>query len=180
MLTDEPWRKCIAKWGLRLLAEKETAEKLLEKDSAAAPALRPLLLYAREALMLGDHYVSSREAVAGAKDAQLFANTNRDGALKQTLADHLIGVMKEAVNVTHLLPALSQTMGRIEDLRLPRAKQAEFFWQDKAVQAIHRENAAAADAWFIVNMASTGCGKTFANAKIMQAIGEGGKSLRTF
>lgn len=178
LLTDEPWRKCIAKWGSRLLAEKETAENLLEKNSADAPALRPLLLYAREALMLGDHYVSSREAVAQAKDTQLFANTNRDGALKQTLVDHLIGVMKEAVNVAHLLPALSQTMGRIEDLRLPRAKQPEFFWQDKAVQAIRREKADTADAWFIVNMASTGCGKTFANAKIMQAIGEGGKSLR--
>ena len=178
LLTDERWRKCIAKWGSRLLSEKETAAKLLGKDPAAVPALRPLLLYAREALMLGDHYVSSQKSVAQVEETQLFANTNSEGALKQTLVDHLIGVMKEAVNIIHLLPALSQKMGRIEDLRLPRAKQPEFFWQDKAVQAIRREKTDAADAWFIVNMASTGCGKTFANAKIMQGIAPDGKSLR--
>lgn len=35
-----------------------------------------------------------------------------------------------------------------------------------------------AQAWFILNMASTGCGKTTANAKLMQALSPDGKVMR--
>lgn len=52
--------------------------------------------------------------------------------------------------------------------------------EDMAVEKIRafREKNGDDGRYFIVNMASTGCGKTFANAKIMQAVSADGKSLR--
>ena len=193
LFADPLWKKSITKWAARLLAEKATAEGLLaqgaagvatsdgERDASAAAekslALRPLLLYARTALLLGDHYMSSLPGAASSDKKLLLANTD-GGQPKQTLAEHLVGVMKEAVQIVHCLPAFATEMGKVTDLRLPRAKDPAFFWQDKAVQAIRDEKAGENAAWFIVNMASTGCGKTFANAKLMQAIAPDGKSLR--
>ena len=198
LLSDPLWKKSLTKWASRLLSENATVKRILENEtsgeeiadkaiageSAAAeksssPVLRPLLLFAREALILGDHYVSSLSGEAPLEKKLLLANTNpKDGTPKQTLAEHLVGVMKEAVKIVHCLPAFAEEMGKVNDLRLPRAKDPAFFWQDKAVQAIRGEKAGADAAWFIVNMASTGCGKTFANAKLMQAIAPDGKSLR--
>ncbi len=46
----------------------------------------------------------------------------------------------------------------------------------KQFQAKHEDSLE--QGWFIVNMASTGKGKTIANAKIMQALSQDGQSLR--
>ncbi len=56
----------------------------------------------------------------------------------------------------------------------------EFRWQDKAVEKIKlwRKDNTKKQGFFAVNMASTGCGKTFANAKVMQALSADGNSLR--
>lgn len=63
---------------------------------------------------------------------------------------------------------------------LAKKSPAVFRWQDTVVEKIRafREKNGDGARYFIVNMASTGCGKTFANAKIMQAVSTDGKSLR--
>jgi CRISPR-associated endonuclease/helicase Cas3 len=45
-------------------------------------------------------------------------------------------------------------------------------------QFIQKNEGVEKQGWFIVNMASTGKGKTIANAKIMQALSKDGQSLR--
>lgn len=72
-------------------------------------------------------------------------------------------------------------MERVYDVKaLTKKSPAVFRWQDMAVEKIRafREKNGDDGRYFIVNMASTGCGKTFANAKIMQAVSADGKSLR--
>lgn len=56
LLDDDDWNKAVKKWMARLLREKAQLQQLCTNSSLA---LRTLLLYAREALMLADHFVSS-------------------------------------------------------------------------------------------------------------------------
>lgn len=60
-----------------------------------------------------------------------------------------------------------------------RSDDPRFRWQDKAADtAAGRREAAAAGGAFIVNMASTGCGKTLANARVMYALAEPQHGMR--
>ncbi|MFM9597482.1 hypothetical protein ACKI1O_50145, partial [Streptomyces scabiei] len=64
---------------------------------------------------------------------------------------------------------------------LRKASPIAFKWQDKAVTKINEwktQQDKKVTGFFAVNMASTGCGKTFANAKVMRALSADGKSLR--
>lgn len=125
--------------------------------------------------------------------------------LKQKLDEHLVGVAKNALNLAHLLPAFENQLPFVEDAKELRKKSpsnSKYIWQDKAVDKIKiwqedsglkthtskiqdLENSSSTFhqstskyGFFAVNMASTGCGKTLANAKIMQALSEDGKRLR--
>lgn len=184
LLDDTAWKASLQEWLPRLLAEVPKLTAML-REPAEATALRPLLLYAREALMLGDHYISSLEATDEVEDeeAVLWANTgfkNGQRIRRQTLSRHLLGVARQSVKIVRNLSRLSEEMPSAQDVRFPPAKDARYAWQDKAVAAIRaeRKTSQAPLAWFVVNMASTGTGKTIANAKIMQAVSPDGKSLR--
>ncbi|MGR5205465.1 type I-F CRISPR-associated helicase Cas3f [Vibrio sp. PNB23_22_7] len=147
---------------------------------------RVILHHARLCLMLGDHYYSSQE-----NDPQwqtlstLYANTDRNTkALKQKLDEHLVNVAKVTVNSVKLLPFFESEPLKAKDLTelAPKPSTPKAFrWQDKAVSKITQWRSETEDknqGYFVVNMASTGCGKTMANAKIMQALSEDGESLR--
>jgi CRISPR-associated endonuclease/helicase Cas3 len=182
---DAPiWKKNVKKWCSRALVSCDTLQELIsEKDMA--PALRRCLSDARLGLMLGDHYHSS---LAKAKDQSqwgarsLWANTVRTtGQPKQYLEEHLVGVMRQALKIIHRLPSLADTMERTYDVRaLKKRSPPRFRWQDRTVDKIHDFVGSHEEdqAFFVVNMASTGCGKTMANAKIMEALSPGGESLR--
>lgn len=149
---------------------------------------RGILHHARLCLMLGDHYYSSQ-----AKDPQwetpceLYANTDphtKDKELKQKLDEHLVHVAAAAVKTVKLLPYFESEPLSASDLNelAPKVNTPKAFrWQDKAVSKINEWREHTDDksqGYFVVNMASTGCGKTIANAKIMQALSEDGESLR--
>ncbi len=147
---------------------------------------RVILHHARLCLMLGDHFYSSQ-----ANDSQwqtsieLYANTDsQTKALKQKLDEHLVNVAKVAINTVKLLPFFeSEPLKATElDELSPKADTPKAFrWQDKAVSKIQQWREQTEDksqGYFVVNMASTGCGKTMANAKIMQALSDDGQSLR--
>lgn len=176
-------------------SELERQLPLLEKI-LKLPALRLALIYCRAALMLGDYECSSRRLdkenfPTERKKGVPYANTRRytapDGTeqstLNQTLEEHLLGVEKaarRAISFSHFVINGNRAYdSHILSHRSPRM----FEWQDKAAdkfcEACEAEDALPElrPGCFIVNMASTGCGKTIANAKIMRALSKDG-SLR--
>lgn len=93
----------------------------------------------------------------------------------------MVRVCEQATHIAHRLPYFSDQMESVYDVKaLAKKSPAVFRWQDTVVEKIRafREKNGDGVRYFIVNMASTGCGKTFANAKIMQAVSTDGKSLR--
>lgn len=175
---------------------KKQATKLngfldLMENSIKDGSWRLVLQHSRLALMLGDHYHSSQDADSNWKDElDLYANTDRkSGELKQKLGEHLLGVAKQAVRNAHLLPAFEgehQELQKAYDVKVLKEKSPlKYKWQDKAVDKIkswRKESEGKQNnahfGFFAVNMASTGTGKTFANAKIMRALSVDGDSLR--
>jgi CRISPR-associated endonuclease/helicase Cas3 len=163
----------------------------LLRQTLADGSWRIVLHYSRLALMLGDHWHSSQD-----KDDQwkcscaLYANTDsKSNSLKQQLDEHLIGVTRQALKIAHLLPAFEN---RNEELLcaydvkpLQHKSPAKYNWQDAAVSKIKAWRQQQGDqmdpyqfGFFAVNMASTGTGKTFANAKIMRALSMDEECLR--
>ncbi len=178
LMSQSPhWMKEVKKWAVKLHAALPLAKMALQDGS-----YRVVLHHARLSVMLGDHYYSSRDAdVRWKEDIGLYANTDKKtGQFKQKLDEHLVGVAKYALNMTHLLPAFEKEPPRATDLKiLKRASSQAFAWQDKAVAKIAVEVKGKEQfGCFVVNMASTGSGKTFANAKIMQALSNDAQSLR--
>lgn len=147
---------------------------------------RGILHHARLCLMLGDHYYSSQPHDHQWKTSiALYANTDpATKARKQKLDEHLVNVAKVAMSTAKLLPFFETEPLKATELRelAPKTNTPKAFrWQDKAVRKINawREHSGdKSQGYFVVNMASTGCGKTIANAKIMQALSEDGESLR--
>ncbi|MFT7456918.1 MAG: CRISPR-associated endonuclease/helicase Cas3 [Marinobacter maritimus] len=173
------WIKQIKRWANNLFQCLPLIESALQDGS-----YRLVLHHARLCLMLGDHYYSSQDAAKNWKNATgLFANTDREtNSYKQKLDEHLVGVARAALNTAHLLPAFEQEPPHATDIQVLRQASPNVFkWQDKAVAKIVEWKALQdkkKSGFFAVNMASTGCGKTFANAKVMRALSIDGKSLR--
>ena len=168
------------KWAGKLISEQENIISMLTSKS-----LRLVLAYARLSLMLGDHYISSLAAEKNWNgNKKLFANTDHH-ILKQHLDEHLIRVSGQALKIAQFLARFADQMEKAYDVKsLKRKSPVDFVWQDHAVEKIKKFrnenniNDKREYGWFVVNMASTGCGKTIANAKIMQAISDDGEGLR--
>lgn len=179
-VTQPKWRAQAAKSATRLLALRAKAGK---GDWLANPYVMHL---ARLSLMLADHHYSSLkpdspERVQGDGKGPLFANTHSDGALKQPLDEHLLGVARDSAAIAHALSGFERYLPRLARHRglRKRSGSERFRWQDKAADTAQSLRAKAAEhGAFIVNMASTGCGKTLANARIMYALAEPQHGLR--
>ena len=129
---------------------------------------------ARMALMLADNHYSGQPAHSyyGSKNFPLYANSE-NGELKQKLDEHLVGVEKTSSRVFRSLMALDgalPTIARHKGFR-KRSKDSRFAWQDKAFDlAEGLQSLSDEQGFFGINMASTGCGKTLANGRIMYAL----------
>ena len=182
LMTDSThWLKDVKRWASKLIECKPQIDVLIQNKS-----IRLVLYHARLCLMLGDHHYSSQAHNSKWQTpVQLFANTDRaTKALKQKLDEHLVGVKKHALDVANLLPMIQrleteEATAVFDNAALRKPSTGDYAWQQKAVNCIgeYKKQESIAGA-FIVNMASTGCGKTFANAKIMQALSPQGNSLR--
>ncbi len=186
-LLSQPWCKQAKRWCNRLSQQLERLGSERLKDLSSCQRL--LLTLSRATLMLGDHQYSSKSEDKTWPDTyEIFANSySRDqkenrsgkilipkGTMRQRLDEHLVGVTQAALMVGHLLPSFEKRMPGAQNLKVLRKPSPPLFkWQNRAVEALrtwqteHRINEAG---FFAVNMASTGKGKTFANAKIMDAI----------
>ncbi len=179
-----PWRKQAARYAQKLLA-------LSQQPSQIKPLADPFAMHvSRLCLMLADHHYSSIEEEECRKPYRnpsyaLYANTSKNPAgasvFNQTLDEHLLGVQAHASLVAHSLPSLVRSLPALQNHRglKKRSADARFQWQDKAadVAASVRQRSASQGA-FIVNMASTGCGKTLGNARIMNALANPQVGLR--
>lgn len=161
--------------------------------------LDPFTLHlSRLSLMLADHYYSGQNRV-GVKSPwhdqawgktqkdTVFANTWREhcskqnGKYNQALDDHLIGVYRHGHQMVRMLPALKESLPVIT--RHPELKKrtanARFAWQNKAYElAVSVRDKARQQGFFGINVASTGMGKTFANARIMYGLSDERKGCR--
>lgn len=179
-ITTDAWCKRSARVARRLLAIVQSADA---RDWLHDPYVMHL---GRLGLMLADHHYSSLTDPTARSDLNpaypLFANTDRKtGTFNQTLDEHLLGVARHAGMVAHALPSFEHHLPRLvrhKGLR-KRSADARFRWQDRAADlaGAMRESATRHGA-FIVNMASTGCGKTLANARIMNALADPSRGLR--
>lgn len=131
---------------------------------------------ARLFLMLSDHHYSAHEVTPAWQDQHypVYANTERKTKkMKQKLDEHLVGVGHNAVLLAKGLPALRQSLPAITRHKgfKKRSENPYFRWQDKAYDLARgiRERSVE-HGFFGVNMASTGCGKTFANGRIMYGL----------
>jgi CRISPR-associated endonuclease/helicase Cas3 len=133
---------------------------------------------ARLVLMLADHHYSSLPATTGWQDNNYhaWANTDRDTRqYKQRLDEHCIGVGQNALLLGRSLPQIRKTLPSITRHKgfKQRSTSDKFRWQDKAYDvACAVKESSFENGFFGVNMASTGCGKTFANARIMYGLAD--------
>ncbi len=178
------WQQQIKSYAIKLKNLLPHIQILFQSQS-----LRPAISYSRMCLMLADHYYSSQ-----AKDpnwhssVKLFANTDHQNNLKQQLDEHLVGVAKQAkVNIKKLPQfegVCNQNIRVTNNKKINKKSPKAYKWQDDAVSSITKWRREQKDldkhqfGFFAVNMASTGKGKTFANAKIMQSLSANEESLR--
>ncbi len=140
---------------------------------------------ARLCLMFADHHYSSLSVTSEwqNRNYNAYANTDRETKeCKQKLDEHLIGVSHHAAKIAKALPKLNTTLRSLEINSVLTENVAEkhkenFGWQDNAKQqASEISKITVSQGFFGINMASTGKGKTLANAKIMYALaGETGR-----
>lgn len=181
-VTTELWRKRAARTAQRLLT-------LCAQPGKGDWLSNPYVMHlSRLCLMLADHHYSSLEDVNDPgrikvpDGYRLYANTKGSiGEFNQTLDEHLLGVARHSAEVSLALPRFDRQLprlGRHKGLR-KRSADERFRWQDKAfdVATAIRERSLQHGA-FIVNMASTGCGKTLANARIMYALADPERGTR--
>jgi len=133
----------------------------------------------RLSLMLADHFYSAEKSHSRYGDAKfpLIANTlrNENNAPNQRLDEHLIGVEVNASRIVRTLPRMAQQLPRIARHKgfRQRSKDIRFRWQDKAFDlASSLQTRSEQHGFFGVNMASTGCGKTLANGRIMYGLAD--------
>ncbi len=156
----------------------------------------PYVLHlARLSLMLADHHYSSLEVdaddkadhgrVSIANRCTLAANTRRNkygkSVINQSLDEHLVGVAQHGAEIARFLPMFERHLPRLAKHRKlkQRSEDERFRWQDKAFDLASALRPLSQDhGAFIVNMASTGCGKTLANARIMYALADPAVGMR--
>ncbi len=142
---------------------------------------------ARLSLMLSDHYYSSSPDKITKewqdRNYQAYANTGTDPDTgskyqKQKLDEHNIAVGINAKKIARSLPYLKNELSglKVNKLFTQPVKQefkADFGWQDTAFEkAKILKEESEKYGFFGINMASTGKGKTRANARIMYGLSE--------
>ncbi|MCF4010650.1 type I-F CRISPR-associated helicase Cas3f [Rheinheimera sp. UJ63] len=133
---------------------------------------------ARLTLILADQHYSSLPPEIKWQDPNYTAYANTDRIKKiynQKLDEHNIGVSHYSSILAHQLPSLKQSLPTISNYPVfkIRSTGTKFEWQDKAYDcAVKVSQQTSTHGFFGINMASTGRGKTFANARIMYGLSD--------
>nr|MBA2237522.1 type I-F CRISPR-associated helicase Cas3 [Lysobacter sp.] len=179
-VTTELWRSRANRVARRLLV-------LQSKPGKGGWLGDPYVMHvSRLCLMLADHHYSGlqgddRGRLKVPVGYPLYANTTgRFGEFNQTLDEHLLGVAQHSAAITNTLPHFEKHLPRLTHKRLrKRSDDPLFRWQDKAFDtASAMRDRSVGQGAFIVNMASTGRGKTLANARMMYALNDPDRGMR--
>ena len=188
-VTSPEWKSQAAKMAGRLLdLRQRRSDQWLNN---------PYVMHlARLCLMLADHHYSSLGLDNSGKpladrhsflqpDNSLAANTTCDHhgrtVLNQSLLEHLLGVAQGAASIAHSLPGFERYLPRLANHRglRKRSGNPRFAWQDRAFDAaVSIRDKSREQGAFVINMASTGCGKTLANARILYALSDPQQGMR--
>ena len=172
-LASKHWRNHAAKVASALLQHLGEVQRDWRKEAY-------VLHLSRMALMLSDHYYSSeptheRYGDKVSKKEAVYANTDRKtGIVKQRLDEHLIGVEVNASRVVRTLPRLAAQLPHLARHKGFRERSKEAFaWQNRAFDLAEGLRVRSLEQGFFgINMASTGCGKTLANGRILYALAD--------
>ena len=178
------WRKRASGIAKRALNSPSLLSKgWLEEDNFTSHL-------ARLSLMLADHSFSALPPVQASptfsdKNYIAYANTYKDEKgrqkRKQRLDEHNIGVGQNAYLLARQLPKLRSelpSLGAHKALK-KRTTLSDYTWQNKAYEtALSIAERTEKQGFFGINMASTGKGKTFANARIMYGVSNEIKGCR--
>jgi len=176
----------VRKWKTQAAKYAEKLLQRLGREPRGWLANAYVMHLSRLALMLSDHHYSSlvrkSDRVQGEKNYPLYANTERKtGELCQQLDEHLLGVAKLSREVSYHLTTLADNLPRLTRHKgfRKRSTVKRFRWQDQAFDLAEAIRAKAArQGFFGINMASTGCGKTMANGRILYALSDPHKGAR--
>lgn len=144
---------------------------------------------ARLSLMLSDHFYSSKKTTNQKwqdENYKAYANTDvskktGEKYKKQKLDEHNIAVGIYAAEIAKILPVLRESLPSIESEKkfsekVEKEHEDDFGWQDCAFETAKSLcGDSKKNGFFGINMASTGKGKTRANARIMYGLSEEGK-----
>ena len=168
-----------ATWRARARDLADEIHPKIKRISTALAQPDPYVWHlARLSLMLGDHYFSSIVGKPIFRDSTYLAYANTDRQTrqrKQRLDEHLIGVAEVTAKIVAQLPNLSGAVSYLDRIKAKqiaaRTNKVPFLWQNNAYDLANSlKDRANTQGFFGINLASTGCGKTLANAKIMLGI----------
>lgn len=166
---NQKWKQKIKKHAQRI---KSAQDKLL--NSYNSNDFFEMLMLSRSCLVLGDHIQSSLQIENAKNSGYLIANLTKGGNPNQTLSEHLLGVESYSLKVAYALPYIQKELPRAYDIKILKKKAPlKYRWQDKAIEKIKQIKTSidlSSVGHFVLNMASTGSGKTIANAKILYAL----------
>lgn len=188
VLNSREWQKQVKRYAKK--AEQNIVLQHLSQNNTVI-ANPFLLMLSRMSVMVADHNYSSltngSRRVQGSKEWQekLIANTkkDKDGKIekKQALDEHLLGVARFTAEFCRSLPILHEKLPKLinHEPLIKNTGNALFAWQNKAFKlALSQSEHSETHGFFGVNMASTGCGKTIGNARIMYALANPKKGAR--
>lgn len=175
-LASKTWQKKARELSKRAL----TCQGLIEVDWFNQPFVMHL---SRLVLMLADHHYSGKVAYPQWQDDtyQAFANTDGQHQPKQKLDEHNVGVSQHAFEFALKLRRLRGELLPLADNKVlaKGPKEDKEPWQTKAFQtALQIQSQVKEHGFFGINMASTGKGKTLANARIMYGLADESEGCR--
>ena len=182
------WQKHIVRWANKALQDPALQHLSEQASEQQQPITDSFLCYlSRLALMMGDHNYSclsidDKRRVKGSKTyrKKLVANTDK-GEIKQSLDEHLIGVARFTANFARFLPKLTTSLPKLKghDDLVKHTDIDRFKWQNHAFKLARKiQKESDEHGFFGVNMASTGCGKTIGNARIMYGLADSEQGAR--
>jgi CRISPR-associated endonuclease/helicase Cas3 len=175
-LISKTWQQKARELSKRALA----CQGLMDVDWFSQPFVMHL---SRLALMFADHHYSGKDAKSHWQDEnyQAFANTDKQNQPKQKLDEHNIGVSQHAFEFILKLRRLREELPKLSPNKIlaKGPKEDKEPWQTKAYQATQQiQNQVKEQGFFGINMASTGRGKTLANARIMYGLADESEGCR--
>lgn len=187
VLNSPDWQKQVKRYAKK--AQQDVVLQQLSQQSTAI-ANPFLLMLSRLSVMVADHNYSSltnadkAKRVQGSKawEDKLIANTDRKtGEKNQALDEHLLGVARFTAEFCRSLPILHEKLPKLinHEPLVRNTANTLFAWQNKAFKlALSQSEHSELHGFFGINMASTGCGKTIGNARIMYALANPKKGAR--